>query len=201
MVGLGRPSLGTRMRDSRAANTVGIWFFDEHGVTGLAGVVVRDILPDHAEEVVTTASLARGGSGTCTTFATSVHFSSPRSQSLVHHDVRPRLHVVVTTSKLHRELRDDIPPLYTFVLSAPKLNKVVAPSDGGRCHMISNPKGAEAVPPEDVLVIEYLGVGSRNGLIRSWTPWLESRVENPQPRPSFGDEDLSTVCVVGKFDH
>lgn len=161
MVGLGRPSLGTRMRDSRAANTVGIWFFDEHGVTGLAGVVVRDILPDHAEEVVTTASLARGGSGTCTTFATSVHFSSSRSQSLVHHDVRPRLHVVETTSKLHRELRDDILTLYTVMLSALNFNLIVAPSGGGRCHVISSLKGAEVVLPEDVLVIEHLGVGGR----------------------------------------
>ena len=51
-----------------------------------------------------------------------------------------------------------------------------------------------------MLVIERLGFGGRNGLIRSWTPWLECPVESPQPRPSFGGEDLSTVCMMEKLD-
>ncbi len=67
---------------------LGVWLVDEEGVAELAAVVVGNRLPDHAAEVVTTASLTLGGSGTCTAFVSSVHFSSSRTQSLVHHDVR-----------------------------------------------------------------------------------------------------------------
>jgi hypothetical protein len=118
----------------------------------------------------------------------------------MHRNVRPQLHVVEPTCKLHQEPRDDIPILYTVNLSALNFSLIVALSSGSRYYIISNPKGAEAVPPEDVLVIEHLGVGGRNGLIRSWTVRLKCRIENPQPRPGFGDEDLSTVCMMKRFD-